>query len=450
MNVIVIETTPLGDRSYLVHDGQVAVVIDPQRDIDRIQASASEAGVRITHIAETHIHNDYLTGGLELAAEAGATYLVNAADPVQYQRTPISDGDEHSVGELGLRAVATPGHTETHLSYVITHGQEQAVFSGGSLLFGSVGRTDLIDPAKTEDLTHAQYASARRIVEETESDTQLYPTHGFGSFCSSGPATAADSSTVGEQNRSNHALTDTDEAHFVRELIANLSAYPSYYAHMDPANLAGPAPVDLTVPEPLDADEVARRLDAGQWVVDLRERVAFADNHLTGAVSFEYGDGSSFTTFLGWVLPWSEQITLTGSKEEVEQAIRDLSRIGIDSPDAAIGTGPNDFAPQAPTSQYPRVDWDGFLARHPDEETVLDVRRTDEYEQSHIAGAVNIPLHEILTRMDDVPDGPVWVHCGSGYRAGVASSLLQRGGKDPIHIDAAFPDAEPAGVTLEK
>ncbi|MGC1207833.1 MAG: MBL fold metallo-hydrolase, partial [Ornithinimicrobium sp.] len=301
MNVIVIETTPLGDRSYLVHDGQVAVVIDPQRDIDRIQASASEAGLRITHIAETHIHNDYLTGGLELAAEAGATYLVNAADPVQYQRTPISDGDEHSVGELGLRAMATPGHTETHLSYVITHGQEQAVFSGGSLLFGSVGRTDLIDPAKTEDLTHAQYASARRIVEETESDTQLYPTHGFGSFCSSGPATAADSSTVGEQNRSNHALTDTDEAHFVRALIANLSAYPSYYAHMDPANLKGPAPVNLAVPEPLDSDEVARRLDAGQWVVDLRERVAFADNHLTGAVSFEYGDGSSFTTFLGWV-----------------------------------------------------------------------------------------------------------------------------------------------------
>ncbi len=448
MDVKVIETSSLGDRSYLAHDGRVAVVIDPQRDIDRVLAAASQAGVKITHIAETHIHNDYVTGGLELSAVTGATYLVNVADPVQYDRAPISDGEERTVGELTLRAVATPGHTETHLSYVITHHGEQAIFSGGSLLFGSVGRTDLVDPAKTEGLTRAQYASAHRIADEADAGARLYPTHGFGSFCSSGPATGADSSTVGEQRSTNHALTDADEDHFVRELIANLTAYPAYYTHMSPANLKGPGPADLSVPEPLDADELTRRLDDGEWVVDLRERVAFADSHLSGAVSFEYGDGSSFTTFLGWVLPWGNRITLAGSEEEVEQAIRDLSRIGIDSPDAAIGTGPSDMAPHAPTSAYPRVDWDSLVAEGPENATVLDVRRTDEYQESHLPGAVNIPLHDVLTRMADVPDGPVWVHCGSGYRAGVASSLLQRGGKEPIHIDAAFDDAETAGVTL--
>ncbi len=449
MDVIVVETSSLGDRSYLVHDGQVALVIDPQRDIDRVRDTAARAGVEITHVAETHIHNDYVTGGLELVAATGGTYLVNAADPVRYERTPISDGEQHRVGELALRALATPGHTESHLTYVVAHGEEQAVFSGGSLLFGSVGRTDLVDPAKTEALTHAQYASARRIVDEAETGAQLYPTHGFGSFCSSGPATAADSSTVGEQRSNNHALTDGDEAHFVRELIANLTAYPSYYAHMGPANLQGPVPVDLSVPQPLDATELHRRLDSGEWVVDLRQRVAFAQGHLTGAMSFEYGDGSSFTTFLGWVLPWGDQITLAGSKKEVEQAIRDLSRIGIDSPDVAIGDGPSDMALTAPTSAYLRVDWEAFLAGRSDDEAVLDVRRADEYQGSHIVGAVNIPLHEVLTRMDEVPTGPVWVHCGSGYRAGVAASLLQRAGKDPIHVDAAFPDAEPAGVTLE-
>ncbi len=450
MNVIVIETSSLGDRSYLVHDGQVAVVIDPQRDIDRVLDTAALAGVEITHIAETHIHNDYVTGGLELAAETGATYLVNAADPVRYERTSISDGEQLSVGEMTLRAVATAGHTETHLAYVVTHAGEEAVFSGGSLLFGSVGRTDLVDPTKTEVLTHAQYASARRLVDEAQSSAQLYPTHGFGSFCSSGPATGADSSTVGEQRDNNHALTDTDEAHFVRELIANLTAYPSYYAHMGPANLNGPEPVDLSVPQPLDATELHRRLDAGDWVVDLRGRVAFAQDHLSGAVSFEYGDGSSFTTFLGWTLPYGDRITLVGSEHEVEQAIRDLSRIGIDSPDAAIGDGPHDMAPSVPTSHYRQVDWEGFLAQRPEEETVLDVRRSDEYQESHLVGAVNIPLHEILTRAHEVPAGPVWVHCGSGYRAGVAASLLQRAGKNPIHIDAAFPDAEGAGVSLEQ
>ncbi|CAN5504643.1 hypothetical protein BH23ACT6_BH23ACT6_22830 [soil metagenome] len=254
MDVLVIETSSLGDRSYLVHDGQVAVVIDPQRDIDRVQDAAAQAGVAITHVAETHIHNDYVTGGLELSAATGATYVVNAADPVQYERTPISDGEQHAMGELTLRGLATPGHTETHMTYVVTHGAQQAVFSGGSLLFGSVGRTDLVDPARTEALTHAQYASARRIVDEAGADAELYPTHGFGSFCSSGPATATGRSTVAEQQRINRALTDTDEDHFVRELIANLTAYPSYYAHMGPTNLKGPAPG-----RPVRATTVGRR-----------------------------------------------------------------------------------------------------------------------------------------------------------------------------------------------
>lgn len=226
MNVIVIETPQLGDRSYLVHDGEVAVAIDVQRDIDRVQAAARQAGVRITHVAETHMHNDYVTGGLELARAEGAVYLVNGADPVQFDREPVTDGDERAVGGLSLKVVATPGHTDTHVSYVLTHGQQQAVFSGGSLLFGSVGRTDLVDPAMTEELTHAQYASVRRLAGEADRGAELYPTHGFGSFCSSGPASGAGSSTLAEQLTSNHALTDADEDRFVRELIANLTPTP--------------------------------------------------------------------------------------------------------------------------------------------------------------------------------------------------------------------------------
>ena len=140
MDVVVIETRPLGDRSYLVHDGQVALVIDPQRDTDRVEAAAAAAHVRITHVAETHLHNDYLTGGLILARTHGAVYLVNGADAVEFERTPVADGGTVRVGRLTLKAVATPGHTHHHLSYVVTDGQEQAVFSGGSLLYGSVGR----------------------------------------------------------------------------------------------------------------------------------------------------------------------------------------------------------------------------------------------------------------------------------------------------------------------
>ncbi|MDR6793643.1 glyoxylase-like metal-dependent hydrolase (beta-lactamase superfamily II)/rhodanese-related sulfurtransferase [Pseudarthrobacter oxydans] len=447
MEVITIETPQLGDRTYLVHDGAVGVVIDPQRDTDRVEKAVSDAGVTITHVAETHIHNDYVTGGLQLAQDHNAAYLVNAADDVPYSRQPISDGDTVQVGRMVLKAVATPGHTHHHLSYIVTDGDRQAVFSGGSLLYGSVGRTDLVSPEDTVPLTHHQYRSVRRLVDEAGGDAGLYPTHGFGSFCSSGPASGAESSTIGEQLSGNHALTDPDEDHFVRELIHNLTAYPSYYAHMAPINMAGPTAPDLDLPDSLDQDELVSRLERGEWVVDLRNRVAFANIHLSGSVSFEYGDGTQFTAFLGWVLPWDEQLTLVGARQDVENAIRDLSRIGIDSPDAAIGAGPADLAPGAATSSYDSVGWQEVLQK-PEDDPIIDVRRTDEFAKSHIQDAVNIPLHELLRRLDKVPAGRLWVHCGSGYRSAVAASLLQRAGRDVVHIDASFRDAKKAGFTM--
>ncbi|AUZ36007.1 MBL fold metallo-hydrolase [Arthrobacter sp. PGP41] len=447
MEVVTIETPQLGDRTYLVHDGEVGIVIDPQRDTDRVEKAVADAGVRITHVAETHIHNDYVTGGLQLAKEHNAAYLINAADDVPYARQPISDGDTVQVGRMVLKAVATPGHTHRHLSYIVTDGERQAVFSGGSLLYGSVGRTDLVSDDDTVPLAHHQYASVRRLVDEAGRDARLYPTHGFGSFCSSRPASVAESSTIGEQLKENHALTDPDEDHFVQELIHNLTAYPSYYAHMAPINLAGPTAPALELPDSLDQDELASRLQRGEWVVDLRNRIAFARSHLSGSVSFEYGDGTKFTAFLGWVLPWDEQLTLVGERQDIENAIRDLSRIGIDNPDAAIGSGPAEIAPAAPTSSYASAGWQEVLQK-PKDECILDVRRTDEFERAHIREATNIPVHELLRRMDEVPPGRLWVHCGSGYRAAVAASLLQRAGRDVVHIDASFRDAKKAGLTL--
>ncbi|WP_426997382.1 MBL fold metallo-hydrolase [Pseudarthrobacter sp. N5] len=449
MEVVVIDTPQLGDRSYLVHDGDVGIVIDPQRDTDRVDEAARKAGVRITHVAETHLHNDYVTGGLILAQAHGARYLVNSADPVQFERQSITDGQVVQIGGFSLKAVATPGHTHTHLSYIVRDGPQVAVFSGGSLLYGSVGRTDLLGPADTANLAHDQYSSVRRLASESGPGAALFPTHGFGSFCSIGPATGASASTIGEQLTSNHALMDPDPEHFVSELMANLSAYPSYYAHMAPINMTGPAPANLTLPESLDAGELTRRLGDGEWVVDLRGRVAFASGHLRGSVSFEYGSGSSFTSYLGWVLPWGEKLTLVGTKEDVGNAIRDLSRISIDSPDAAFGTGPHALAPDAPVASYPRTDWATMVREKQMEDTVLDVRRADEFAASHLAGAVNVPLHNLLARMSELPEGKIWVHCASGYRAGVAASLLQRAGRTVVQIDARFGQAGDAGVELE-
>lgn len=453
MEVVVVETTQLGDRSYLVHDGTVALVIDPQRDTDRVDTAARSAGVSITHVAETHIHNDYVTGGLVLARDHNARYLVNAADNVAFEREPVVPGQAFKVGRLSVKSVATPGHTHTHLAYVVSDpdpgaGVRQAVFSGGSLLYGSVGRTDLIASEDTAGLAHDQYASVRRLVAEAAPDAVLYPTHGFGSFCSIGPASRIPASTIGEQAATNHALTDPDEDHFVRHLLANITAYPSYYAHMSPLNSLGPGPAELDVPKSVETEELERRLEDGEWVVDLRNRIAFAASHLRGSVAFEYGTGSSFTSYLGWVLPWNQPLTLLGAHDDVEKAIRDLARIGIDSPDAAVGGDPKALAPGIPLVSYPRTDWMGMVRARTLGDTVLDVRRTEEFAASHVQGAVNVPLHDLLLRMEQLPDVRTWVHCTSGYRASVAASLLHKAGRDVVLIDAAFREASGAGVEL--
>ena len=444
--VVTIETTGLGDRSYLVHDGEHAAVIDPQRDIDRVLAAAQAAGVRLTHVLETHIHNDYLTGGLALARAAGADYVVAAAEDVSFDRVPAGDGDRFRAGRLTLTALATPGHTPGHLSYVLRHDQSGpvAVFTGGSMLFGAVGRTDLIGPDQTRDLTRAQFRSVRRLAGELPDPVAVYPTHGFGSFCSATP-TSGTSSTIGAERVSNIALT-SDEESFVRELIAGLVAYPRYYAQMGEANRRGPGAPDLTPPAAAGPAELQTRIRAGEWVVDLRQRGAFAGRHLAGSISVELGD--PFATYLGWTMAWGTPLTLIGSSAaQVARAQRELARIGIAPAAAAAGSTEHLAAGQL--SSYPVSDFAGLAARwRTGGKVVLDVRRADEWQAGHLAGAVHIPFWELEGRSGEVPGGEVWVHCASGFRASIASSLLDRAGRRVVHVDDDWEQAARLGLPV--
>src|SRR5215472_16722968 len=424
--VVTIQTPALGDRSYLIHDGAEAVVVDPQRDIGRVLATAEARRVQITHVLETHIHNDYITGGLALASQTGASYVVAASEEVSFDRLAVRDNDQISTGSLTVTAMHTPGHTPGHLSYVLSEagGEPVAVFTGGSMLYGAVGRTDLISPDQTGQLTRAQYHSVRRLAAELPDEVAVYPTHGFGSFCSATP-TAGTSSTIGTERAVNVALRG-DEAAFVAELIAGLSAYPRYYAHMGPANRRGPRAPDLARPEPADPAELRRRIDAGEWIVDLRERRAFARAHLAGTISIEFGD--SFSTYLGWAIPWGTPLTLIGeSPEQVAEAQLHLARIGIDHIARAATGLAETLAPDGKVSSYPVTDFGGLAAAWDRPGlVVLDVRRPDEWQAGHLAGAVHVPFWEIETRVAEVLAGEVRVHCASGFRASIGASILDR------------------------
>jgi glyoxylase-like metal-dependent hydrolase (beta-lactamase superfamily II)/rhodanese-related sulfurtransferase len=442
MHVSIIETSGLGDRSYLIdHDG-IAAVIDPQRDIDRVLALAGERGVTITHVLETHVHNDYVTGGLELSRAVRAEYVVPAGDDVAYDRRLARDGDIVDAGPIRLQVVHTPGHTHHHVSYVLQDdaGTVRGVFTGGSMLHGTTGRTDLLGAEHTEELTHAQYHSVRRLADELPPDTAVYPTHGFGSFCSATPA-SGDASTIADEVRTNPALTN-EEQDYVDQLLAGLSDYPAYYAHMGVINKAGPAPVDLSLPEPVDAVELRRRLDAGEWVVDLRSRTAFAAGHLAGSRGFELSE--SFVTYLGWLYDWGEPLTLIGENtDQIAAARRELVRIGIDALHGAAVGDIDDLRSGKPLRTY-RVASFEHLAETLDagDVVVLDVRQSQEFDSGHIPGAFNIPLHELLNRIDEVPKGEVWVHCASGYRSSIGASLLDRAGHTVVLIDDDYRRAE--------
>ena len=451
-HVLVIDTPGLGDRSYVVHDGRHALVVDPQRDIDRVEHLLAEHGLHLTHVLETHVHNDYVSGGLVLASRHEAQYVVPGGVDLAYPCTPVDDGDTFEVGELSVRVLHTPGHTPHHKSFAVTRGDHPgAVFTGGSMLYGAVGRPDLIGPDATVGLAHDQWHSVRRIADELELTTHVYPTHGFGSFCAA-TQNEGTRGTIADERSSNPALTQ-DEAAFVESMLAALDVFPAYYVHMGPANAAGPGAIDLSLPEPAEPAELRRRIDAGEWVIDLRSREVFARGYVRGTLNFDL-DGP-FIAYLSWLVPWGMPVTLLGeTREQVEAAQREMVRIGIDRP-AAQAVGGLDFwvDDTRDVATMQRVDFAELatiLADDPDA-YLLDVRQVLEWVDGHLVGAHLVPFYEIPDRIDELPgDRALYVYCGSGYRASAVSSLLTQHGRHVVHVDDDWDDAARAGLPIEK
>ena len=454
MHIVTIETPQLGNRTYLAHDGEHALVVDPPRDIARVEAAAEEAGVLVSAVAETHIHNDYVSGGRPLAARHGADHLVAADEAVRFRRRSVRDGDQVHVGTLQIDVLATPGHTPGHMAYLAntvagwdTPGATPGLFSGGSLLFGTVGRTDLSGDDHTEPLARAQVRSARRLAELLPPETLLLPTHGFGSFCASTTTETGPSSTLALEVGRNPVLDGRDVESVVRALLDNYGPVPAYYDHMAELNLDQDLS-SVRTPSRLTHDGVRTALRAGVPVVDLRHRRAFAQRHLEGVTNIEYG--AQCATYVGWLLPWGRPLVLVGDDERtVENAVVDLARIGIDTV-AGVSTEPApEHAPETGTGcGYRRLRWDALAeelraGRRP---LVIDVRSETEFAEGHVEGAVNAPVHELPRLLETLPAGEAWVHCKSGYRAGIAASILHAAGSTVAHVDDDWDRATAAGI----
>ena len=331
LSIVTFEAAGLGDRSYLVHDGHRAVVVDPQRDPAPYLQALAQLDVDLLAVLETHVHNDYLSGGLALARRTRATYGVPGGEPVSFidECHALAEGDVLVAGDLKVKALSTPGHTPHHLTYWAQSGAGPgAVFTGGSLLAGATGRTDLLGPALAPPLAQAQWRSVRRLLDELDPGTLVLPTHGFGSFCSTGPADAPTTAplTLATERQRNPAA-QLELGPFVDSLLSDPPPVPAYYRHMAPLNRQGPGePRYGPVPEVM-AISLTGLVARGHAVVDVRPRRAFAGGHWPGTLNLELGP--SLVTYLGWIVPYeSPLVVVAASWQEADQARHLVAPIG--------------------------------------------------------------------------------------------------------------------------
>jgi hydroxyacylglutathione hydrolase len=430
-----ISASELGNTSFVVADVDrgVGLVIDPLRDIERYLRVASDLNIKLTHALDTHLHNDYVSGCRELAAEVGAG--IDELEP----------GAELNLGVTTLRAIHTPGHTPDHKSYVLSEGgRERALFSGGAVMLGSIARTDLLGPHLAVQLALEAMSTLQARLRGLPDQVRVFPTHGAGSFCGIGGRSGHET-TLGHERQSNPYFTTNEVMPFLARIL-NQPRYPTYYRDMAAINrggspLLGPHLPPLTA---LTADEVAQVMDMGGAVVDVRPGREYDIAHIPG--SYCVGIDGPVSAWVGWLVARGRPIVLAGGTEvQHRDAQRQLLRIGFDTIAGALDGGMDAWrASGRELSSFETVDVEDLagwvLSAEP--MTVVDARDEHEWVGGHVPGAVHMYVPDIPHHADEIPrHAPVAVHCASGYRAGIAASLLEQAGlKRIIHVNAPYSD----------
>lgn len=435
----------LGHSSYLIDLGDgTAAVVDPPRFPTGHEDRARRAGLQMAWTLDTHSHADYVTGSPALAARAGAVFVAPAASRLVVSHRPVGDGDTLVLADsVVLQAVATPGHTPDHHAYVLHRDDRPvAVFSGGSLMVGTVGRTDLCGAGQTEPLARQMFQSLRRF-DDLPGDVVVYPTHGAGSFCSA-PGASERTTTLGRERATNALFTIGDEDEFVERLLAGFGTFPTYFTRLPELNRLGPRRYDrLPHLDPLSPADVEQHLCSGGVVVDARPAAAFAAGHIPGSMSNTLRP--PFASWLGWLVDLDRPIVfVVDADQDRDELVRQSLDVGHEDLVGELAGGIDAWhASGRRLATIPMVDPAGVNGQ------VLDVRQANEYAAGHVPGARHVELGTIPTAR--FPDEPLTVMCGHGERAMTAASLLTARGRTDVAVLDGGPDtwAAATGSALE-
>jgi glyoxylase-like metal-dependent hydrolase (beta-lactamase superfamily II)/rhodanese-related sulfurtransferase len=450
-------TAKIAHSSYILAGKNGCAVIDPQRDVDVYITEARAMGVDITHILQTHLHADFISGHIDLAKETGAKIYVAKSARCAFDHVALSEGDALELEDLVLQVLETPGHTPEHLSYVVIDKSRSdspvGVFVGDTLFVGDVGRPDLF-PDVAEELAGKLYHSLHDTLLKLPDYVEVYPAHGAGSLC--GRAMGAKwTSTVGYERRFNATLQIKDKAAFIKSLTQDMPLAPDHFSRCSDINRQGPARLaDLPIMEELSARQFKERMDDPYIVVlDTRSYHAFAGQHIAGAWHLDLN--GNFPTFAGWVLPTDKDILLIADDyKKALEANTWARRVGVDRVVGYLDGGMVAWAIAGfRTSRIELIsakDLHDMIISDADF-VLLDIRAPQEFEDNHIAGAINIPAADLRTRHDELnKDKTTVLVCSSGNRSSLGASILkQHGFKDVYNVAGGMSGYSAAGYTRE-
>jgi hydroxyacylglutathione hydrolase len=430
-------TPGLAQVAYMVADEEagVAAIIDPRRDVDEYVQWAEERGLEYVAILETHVHADFVSGALELAAVTGAPIYASRLGESGFDHIPVDDGDIIEVGSVRLKALFTPGHTPEHMAYLLLPSPDSdvptALYSGDVLFVGDVGRPDLLGEKETRGLAEKLFTTVNDTLKSLPDDVVVYPGHTAGSACGKKIGDAP-STTIRAEKMGNYAFQPEERDEFIETVLADMPTPPTYYPYLKKINKVGAVKFEaLDAPDAMSAADVKAAMEDGTLVVDTRTPEEFGEGHIPG--SMFAGAGESFHTWMGWVAPFDRDVVIVGGGEwTVDELVTALRQIGLDRVAGHLEGGIDAWTGELETTPMISVE---ELSENLDDYQVLDVRNESEWKDGHIESATLLPADEITRGAKPegmADDTPIALICGSGFRSSVASSLLQARGMDNL------------------